>query len=141
MQHSVAVHASPAQVTLAGTVSRSLVSPEHVVHAFYCAFWGLFQFEDYKTAIDAIILLSPEEGVPAKIYKPGKWKKSQVRVGDTDTNAAIAGALLGAFYGLSTIRSNPITNSNIQTLLQCDSRDGDIIRPEKYSLSNLNINV
>lgn len=113
----------------------------HVVHAFYCAFWGLFQFEDYKTAIDAIISLSPEEGVPAKICEPGNWKKSQVRVGDTDTNAAIAGALLGAFYGLSTIRSNPVTNNNIKILLECDSRNGDIIRPEKYSLSNLNINI
>jgi ADP-ribosylglycohydrolase len=100
----------------------------HVVHAFYCAFWGLFQFEDYKTAIDAIC-------------EPGNWKKSQVRVGDTDTNAAIAGALLGAFYGLSTLSSNPVTNSNIKILLECDSRNGDIIRPQKYSLSNLNINL
>ena len=113
----------------------------HVSHAFYCAFWGLFHFDDYKTAIDAIISLSPVHGVPAKICEPGKWKKSEVRIGDTDTNAAIAGALLGAFYGLGGISSDPVTNSNIQVLLECDSRDGDIIRPQKYSMSNLNFNT
>jgi ADP-ribosylglycohydrolase len=113
----------------------------HIVHAFYCAFWGLFQFEDYKTAIDAIISLSPEEGVPAKICEPGKWKKTEVRVGDTDTNAAIAGALLGAFYGLKDIRSDPVTNSNIEVLLECDTRNGDIVRPEKYSVASLNLKI
>jgi len=112
----------------------------HVVHAFYCAFWGLFQFDDYKTAIDAIILLSPEEGVPAKISKPGKWKKNEVFVGDTDTNAAIAGALLGAFYGFEKISSDPLTNSNIEVLLNCDSKNGNIVRPEKYSISSINFN-
>ena len=110
----------------------------HIVHAFYCAFWGLFQFDNYKTAIDSIISLSPEEGVPAKICLPGKWKKKEVRVGDTDTNAAIAGALLGAFYGLTEIRSDSVTNSNVEVLLNCDSRKGDIVRPKKYSMSSIN---
>ena len=109
----------------------------HVVHAFYCAFWGLFQFDNYKSAIDAIISLSPEEGVPAKFCQSGKWKKKEVRVGDTDTNAAIAGALLGAFYGLDEIRSDPVTNDNIQVLLKCDSRKGDIVRPKKYSMASI----
>jgi ADP-ribosylglycohydrolase len=111
----------------------------HIVHAFYCAFWGLFQFHDYKSAIDAIISLSPEEGIPAKICLPGKWKKKEVRVGDTDTNAAIAGALLGAFYGLEAIRSDPVTNTNIQVLLECDSRKGDIVRPKKYSMASIDL--
>tara|TARA_B100000674_G_scaffold231075_1_gene190109 strand:+ start:828 stop:1865 length:1038 start_codon:yes stop_codon:yes gene_type:complete len=110
----------------------------HIVHAFYCAFLGLFQFDNYKTAIDSIISLSPEEGVPAKICQPGKWKKKEVRVGDTDTNAAITGALLGAFYGLTEIRSDPVTNSNIEILLECDSRKGDIVRPKKYSMASIN---
>lgn len=109
----------------------------HIVHAFYCAFWGLFQFDNYKTAIDSIISLSPEQGVPAKICLPGKWKKKEVRVGDTDTNAAIAGALLGAFYGLTEIRSDPVTNSNVEVLLQCDSSKGDIVRPKKYSMASI----
>ena len=111
----------------------------HIVHAFYCAFWGLFQFGNYKSAIDAIISLSPEEGVPAKICEPGKWKKKEVRVGDTDTNAAIAGALLGAFYGLGEIRSDPVTNINVEILLNCDSRKGDIVRPKKYSMASINL--
>lgn len=111
----------------------------HIVHAFYCAFWGLFQFDNYKTAIDPIISLSPEEGVPAKICEPGKWKKTEVRVGDTDTNAAIAGALLGAFYGLEEIRSDPVTNSNIEVLMKCDSRNGDIVRPKKYSMASIDL--
>ena len=111
----------------------------HVVHAFYCAFWGLFQFDDYKSAIDAIISLSPEEGVPAKICEPGNWKKKEVRVGDTDTNAAITGALLGAFYGLGEIRSDPVTNTNVEILMKCDSRKGDIVRPQKYSMASINL--
>ena len=103
---------------------------EHVIHAFYCAFWGLFNYNDYKTAIDAIICLSPNENTPAKIcVKGAALKKNKVKLGDTDTNAAIAGALLGAFYGLKMIQVNVTTRENIETLLDCDPNKGDIKRP------------
>jgi ADP-ribosylglycohydrolase len=38
-----------------------------VLHAFYCTFWALFNFDDYKTAIDSIITLGPNEDEKAKI--------------------------------------------------------------------------
>ena len=47
----------------------------HIVHAFYCAFWGLFQFDNYKTAIDSIISLSPEEEFQLKFVNLESGKK------------------------------------------------------------------
>ena len=107
----------------------------HIINAFYCAFFGLFQFDNYKTAIDTIICLGPEVNIPAKIFYPGKWKKSEVLLGDTDTNAAITGALLGAYYGITKIEENEITKENIKTILNCDTTKGNIIRPKEYTLN------
>ena len=75
----------------------------HIIHSYYCAFWGLFQFDDYKSAIDSIICLTSKPNEKAIIYKSGTYKKKDVIIGDTDTNAAIAGALIGAYYGLRMI--------------------------------------
>ena len=65
-----------------------------VVHAFYAAIYALLHFNDYKTAIDEIILLG----------------------GDTDTNAKIAGDLLGAYYGYAKIYVNDVMRYNLQIL-------------------------
>lgn len=107
----------------------------YIVHAFYCAFWGLFQFDDYKTAIDSVITLGHIENEKAKIAIRGKWKKKDIILGDTDTNAAITGALLGAYYGLEGICSNEVTKNNIETLLKCNPNDGDIKRPGRYCMN------
>lgn len=115
------------------------VNRGHILHAYYCAFWGLFQFNNYKDAIDAIICLGPEEGQKAKIGIKGKWKKTEIIVGDTDTNASIAGALLGAFYGYEKITENEITKENMNIMMNCDSIKGDIVRPPIYKLPNINI--
>lgn len=109
----------------------------HIIHAFYCAFWGLFQFDNYKDAIDSIICLGPKADEPAKISMKGKWKKTEVLVGDTDTNASIAGALLGAYYGYDNMIQNEVTKTNINTLLNCDSTRGDIIRPPDYRMNQV----
>jgi len=114
------------------------VNRGHIINAYYCAFWGLFQFNNYKDAIDAIICLGPEEGQKAKIGIKGKWKKTEIIVGDTDTNASIAGALLGAFYGYEKITENEITKENMNIMMNCDSTKGDIIRPPIYKLPNIN---
>ena len=115
------------------------VNRGHILHAYYCAFWGLFQFNNYKDAIDAIICLGPEEGQKAKIGIKGKLKKTEIIVGDTDTNASIAGALLGAFYGYEKITENEITKENMNIMMNCDSIKGDIVRPPIYKLPNINI--
>lgn len=72
---------------------------------------------------------------PSENYLTGKWKKSEVLLGDTDTNAAITGALLGAYYGITKIEENEITKENIKTILNCDTTKGDIIRPKEYTLN------
>lgn len=110
-----------------------------VAHAFYCAFWALLNFEDYKSGIDAVISLGPEEGVRAKFCFPGKWKRTEVICGDTDTNGAIAGALMGAYYGMAEIRKTPVTSGNIDTVLSCDPEQGDIRRPERYLMNHKNL--
>lgn len=111
------------------------INKGHILHALYCAFWGLFQFDNYKDAIDAIICLGPEVNSPSKICLKGKWKKNEIIVSDTDTNAAIAGALLGSYYGYEEIIKNPIIKKNIDVMLNSDSTKGDIIRPSDYKLT------
>lgn len=110
------------------------INKGHIVNAYYCAFYGLFQFDNYKDAIDAIICLGPIQNEPAKIAVKGKWKKTEIIVGDTDTNAAIAGALLGAFYGYNKIVENETTKTNMQIMLEADTTKGDFVRAPQYKL-------
>ena len=65
----------------------------YVVHSFYCAMWALKKIGEvsditYSKLIDQII----------------RWG------GDTDTNAAIAGAIIGAFHGYEA-RVDPRPNA------------------------------
>lgn len=65
-----------------------------VVHGIYASLWSLLQFNDYKSAIDAVVMLG----------------------GDTDTLAKIAGNLLGAYYGYTNLLSDNITKCNAETV-------------------------
>lgn len=85
------------------------------IMALLATCWGLFQFKNYHTAIDAIIMSN----------------------GDTDTNAKIAGALLGAYYGLKIMESTPRTKRNIKIMMSCDVNMGDRNRPEIYQVQNI----
>jgi ADP-ribosyl-[dinitrogen reductase] hydrolase len=78
-----------------------------VLHAFYCAIWGWYHFDSYQEAIDAIISFA----------------------GDTDTNAAIAGALLGAKLGFDKLKAEERTSQNIQTVFDADFNLGENPRP------------
>jgi ADP-ribosyl-[dinitrogen reductase] hydrolase len=77
-----------------------------VLYGLYCAMLS-FNYETYADGIGDIIQ----------------------RGGDTDTNAAIAGALLGARFGYSEIVKDPVTRKNIDILLSADTTKGDIPRP------------
>ena len=69
-----------------------------------------------------------------------KMEEKEVEVGDTDTNAAIAGALLGAYYGLENIASDKITRKNIKTVLRCDAASEsktDIVRPPHLNMKTI----
>ena len=53
--------------------------------------------------------------------------------GDTDTNAAIAGAIIGMKKGLSGLLKEKVTAENWEILMSADTEEGEIPRPEKYS--------
>ena len=80
------------------------------LHALWCSFWGLMKFDSYKEAIDAIILAG----------------------GDTDTNACIAGALLGAYYGYAQMMCDEKTRKSIKILVECSTENGDAPRPSPF---------
>lgn len=85
-----------------------------VAHALYCAIYALRLSEDpnesYRSIINKIILMK----------------------GDADTNAAIAGGLLGFYYGWNKISTDPITGENWAKVLSADTSKGDYKRPEIY---------
>lgn len=87
-----------------------------VLHSLYCAMWSLLYAPSYQEGIDYIIRLG----------------------GDTDTNAAISGALLGALFGYDSLTKNNQTKHNIQILLSADTKLGDIPRPEEYTIGPVN---
>ena len=84
-----------------------------VVHALWCALRALRQIaegESYEDIVDWVIRLG----------------------GDTDTNACIAGALLGSYVGYFAMSSEERTTANIKTIRESDTRLGDLARPHNY---------
>jgi hypothetical protein len=82
------------------------------LHSLYCAFMALLYYNNYTDAMEWIIkgnLLS-----------------------DTDTNACIAGALLGASLGFDAIMSDEITKNNFEVLLNVNTEDLVPAIPQKY---------
>jgi ADP-ribosyl-[dinitrogen reductase] hydrolase len=75
------------------------------LHALYCALYSLFHHTGYQQSQDWIIL----------------------KGGDTDTNACIAGALLGALYGYERLMEDERTAYNFRAVLSCASG-----RPAEY---------
>ena len=84
-----------------------------VVHGLYAALMSLRYYQlaeenPFKTALDQIIRLG----------------------GDTDTNGAIAGGLLGALAGYQEIKHEE--GDNLTILINADPSQGDFPRPEIY---------
>lgn len=57
--------------------------------------------------------------------------------GDTDTNACIAGAMLGMRFGFNQLMLNPVTKFNWEIVLAADTNKGDYPRPDKYHPKHL----
>lgn len=85
------------------------------LHGLYCAIYCLRNFTAIGTALDYTIGLG----------------------GDTDTNACIVGALMGAYYGLSSFMNNEVTKDNVELLLSVDTYDSDFPRPLEYTMLNV----
>jgi ADP-ribosylglycohydrolase len=88
-----------------------------VVHAWYCAFRALASEDSFETQMEWIIGHHPNS--------------------DTDTNAAIAGAMLGARYGQARLLESEQTLNNWLILEAASDQESDIIRPKEYSVSAL----
>lgn len=88
-----------------------------VAHALYCAFLALNDpSPTFQDRIDRIVRLG----------------------GDTDTNAAIAGALLGAHFGEVAMRAENRTGTNLDVLLALrGDACGQLLRPRQYSAARL----
>jgi ADP-ribosylglycohydrolase len=84
-------------------------------HALYCTYMGLRDFDNYQNAIKHIISMG----------------------GDTDTNACIAGALLGAYYGIEKMKKNKEFKNNFEIIKNCDTTQGDYPRPTEYSITKI----
>lgn len=83
------------------------------LHALYCTLYTMIHFDNYHDGV--------------------MWVISQ-RGSDTDTNAAIAGALLGALYGID----DPETQQNLEIIRNCyethySSQDPDTVDTENGS--------
>ncbi len=87
-----------------------------VVHAFYCAMLSLYYITNpvntYQSIIDMIIKLG----------------------GDTDTNAAIAGALCGSYFGYIKLQEVDITRDSIEKVKNVNTSEGDFPRNPEYTL-------
>lgn len=86
-----------------------------VLHSLYCAIWAICNFERYSDAIDFVINLG----------------------GDTDTNAAITGALFGAKLGFTKLQTEPNTAYNTEVVLNLDTTKGDNPRPDYLLLKDI----
>lgn len=104
-----------------------------IVHSFYCAFYALHNFNSFKEGIDGVMFL--DDFFNPDVRKP--MNKNSRGNTDTDTNCAIAGALLGAYYGFLNMCNDPITKKNLQILIRTNPNNGDVPRPIKYHNANL----
>lgn len=83
------------------------------LHGLWCALMAVTSFRNYADAMNWVIASQPKS--------------------DTDTNACIAGALIGAMIGFEALQSEPTTNTNIERLLTADIVNGPTPRPAEYT--------
>ncbi len=88
-----------------------------VLHALWCAFRSLIRVKQssYEDTISWVISLG----------------------GDTDTNACISGAMIGAYLGRDRMLFEPNMLHNITVIKSCATEDGDIHRPQEYHPRNI----
>lgn len=83
------------------------------LHGLWCALMAVTSFTNYADAMHWVISSQPKS--------------------DTDTNACIAGALVGAMLGFTVLQTEPHTSRNIEKLLTADIVNGPTPRPAEYT--------
>jgi ADP-ribosylglycohydrolase len=106
---------------------RNLVTNKGwVVHALWCVLYCLKCFDNYANAIHSVV--------------------RDFSGSDTDTNACIAGALLGAFYGFKSMCSDLTIKENVDIVLGCSAtrpteymiKDFDQVTQQAFVIANTN---
>ena len=92
------------------------------VHAFYAA-------------MACLSALASE--TPPSFSELMKWVIAGHPGSDTDTNGAIAGALIGSIIGWDELVKDPTTVSNIQIMVAAGKTDTDIPRPPEYRMEDI----
>lgn len=90
-----------------------------IYNAFYCAMLTLYKINDNYSTFSSMI---------NEVIKLG---------GDTDTNGAITGALLGAIIGFNNFDETTLTNTEIINNFMNGEYETDLPRNEKYMLNNV----
>lgn len=83
------------------------------LNALWCAMMVITSFRNYSEAM--------------------RWVITSQKGSDTDTNASISSALLGAILGFQKLQEEPETARNIEILLAVDTSTGPTPRPIQYS--------
>lgn len=87
----------------------------YVLYPLFCSIWSLKHYSSFESGIDSIIKLQ----------------------GDCDTNGAISGVLLGAYFGFENMQKEEKTNYNINIINNLTFEDSDIKLPDKFTLKNI----
>lgn len=93
------------------------------VHSLWCAFYTTLHYDNFTDALHWLMTGTDDK------------KCTQVRYSDTDTIAAIAGAMMGAKLGYTKMMSEPSINEMAVQVLSVDTTQGEFIRDKKYLVS------
>lgn len=91
-----------------------------VVHGLYAGLLALHLYDNYSQTED---ITQPFSETINQIILMG---------GDTDTNAAIAGAMIGAYVGYNAMMEEETTRNNLDIIINTDTSAGDFSRPDVY---------
>lgn len=83
-----------------------------VDNTLWCALFALLHADSYRDGVE--------------------WAIAGNIMSDTDTNAAVAGALLGARFGYESMYSDKKTYGNLEKILSVDTSIGSVPRSEEY---------
>ena len=99
-------------------INRNLtINKGWVAHAIYCSVQGWIQIATGKTFAEVI-----------------NW--IILKGGDVDTNACIAGSILGCYLGEEKMLQEPITANNINIILNANTTEGDLCINALYHPAN-----
>jgi hypothetical protein len=123
--------------------------------AFFFAFYVYTNFNSYTEGIEYVIVnsrfgvelnkfLVEQDDILRKSKYPvfgDVYSQFRKNINFANSNAAVAGALLGSLYGLDDMMMEKNMKININTVLGSNTALGDFRRPEKWSINPQNLEL